>query len=129
MPVYLKFSRTVAIVLALAAGPARAHHSFAMFDLTKNQTISGVIKDLDWTNPHSWLDIEATNSTGEPVTWSFEAGSPSGLYKAGWRMSAIHAGDKISVTYHPLRDGRPGGSLIGAALADGTVLAAMPRRR
>ena len=128
MPVYLKFSRTVAIVLALAAGPAWAHHSFAMFDLTKNQTISGVIKDLDWTNPHSWLDVVATDSTGKAVTWGFEAGSPSTLYKAGWRVSAIHAGDKISVTFHPLRDGGPGGSLLGATLADGTVLAAMARR-
>jgi len=107
-------SRAAAIALTLTAGPVWAHHSFAMFDNTKNQTISGVIKDLDWTNPHSWLDVVA--------------GSPSTLYKAGWRVSAIHAGDKISVTFHPLRDGGPGGSLLGATLADGTVLAAMARR-
>lgn len=106
---------------ALALSPAAfAHHSFAMFDNSKTVTIEGTIKELQLVNPHSWLQVMAKDDSGKVVEWSFEAGGPQQLYREGWRKSAIHAGDKITVMMHPLRDGRAGGSLVGAVLADGT---------
>ena len=120
------------ILAALAGGtPAQmacAHHSFAMFDNAKTSTIVGTIKDLDWVNPHSWLDVIAPDPSGKTTVWAFEGNGPSDLYKAGWRRSAIKPGDKITVSFHPLRDGRPGGSLLSVILADGTHLAASPKR-
>ena len=119
-----------ASILAVLSGGVQmawAHHSFAMFDRTKTSTIVGTIKDLDWTNPHCWLDVVAPDASGKTATWGFEANGPSELYKAGWRPSAVIAGDKITVVFHPLRDGRPGGSLMSVTLANGTELGAMPK--
>jgi hypothetical protein len=109
-------------VLCCLVAPAHAHHSFAMFDLEKTATLNGTVKEMQWINPHSWLQVYATDAAGKQVEWSFESVNPSGLYQRGWRASCIKPGGKITVTYNPLRDGRPGGSLVGAVLADGTRL-------
>jgi Family of unknown function (DUF6152) len=107
-------------VAFIVAPVAFAHHSFAMFDQTKTVTIEGTVKELQLVNPHSWLQILVTDSSGKVTEWSFEAGGPQSLYRQGFKKSSVRPGDKISVEMHPLRDGRPGGSLVGATLADGT---------
>lgn len=111
-----------AVCVALTSATAWAHHSFAMFDATKDVTLDGTIKDIQWVNPHSWIQLIAKDSTNTDVEWSIETGGPAELYRAGWRKSQIKPGDKISILMHPLRDGRPGGSLVSATLADGTKL-------
>lgn len=113
-------------VLGVMAAPwaLQAHHSFAMFDLDRTTSVSGTIKEMQWVNPHAWLQVNVPDASGKVVEWSFESGNPSGLYKLGWRQSALKSGDRITVRFHPLRDGRPGGSLAGVTLADGTQLPA-----
>jgi hypothetical protein len=52
--------------------------------------------------------------------------SPSSLVRKGWKPKTLKPGDKITITLHPLRDGRSGGSLVSATLADGTRMGGSP---
>ena len=98
--------------VALAAAPAFAHHSFAMFDSTKNVTLDGTIKEFQWTNPHSWVQIVAKDASGKDVEYSIEGGSPNGLARQGWKRTSLKPGDKAVLVMHPLKDGTAGGSLV-----------------
>jgi hypothetical protein len=117
--------RTISIA-AVAAGlfavPALAHHSFAMFDADKTVEFTGTVKELQWTNPHSWLEINVVQADGKEVVWAFEMGSPGGLARVGWRPRTVVPGDKVTVTGHPLRDGTTGAQFISVKLPDGKVL-------
>src|SRR2546423_15706423 len=93
------------------------HHSFAAFDMEKASTVSGVVKEFQWRNPHSWIQLMVTDASGNEVEWSIETGSPSSLSRLGWKSKALKPGDRIIVSMHPLRDGRPGGSLITVTTA------------
>ena len=106
-----------AVLLALAA-PAAAHHSAAMFDRTKTQSLSGTVKELQWTSPHCWLQVMAASDAG-PVEWSIEMGAPIELYRGGWRPAILKPGDKITVVYNPTRDGAKGGLFVSAVGPDG----------
>ena len=117
-------ARMAALCAAVVSWSLPAHHSFAMFDLDRTTSVSGTIKEMQWVNPHAWLQVNVPDASGKTVEWSFESGNPSGLYKLGWRQSALKSGDRITVRFHPLRDGRPGGSLAGVTLANGTELTA-----
>ena len=99
-------------VVSLAAAPAFAHHSFAMFDNQKNVTLDGTIKEFQWTNPHSWIQIMAKDASGKEVEYSIEGGSPNGLSRAGWKRTSLKPGDKAVLVMHPLKDGTNGGSLV-----------------
>jgi hypothetical protein len=107
--------------LALSAGAAFAHHSFAMFDNAKEQTIDGDVKDFQWTNPHIWIQVNVKGSDGKLTEYSIEGGSPNGLKRQGWTKKSINAGDKISLTMHPLKDGSPGGSFMRATVNGKTL--------
>ena len=110
-------------VAALAlAGPALAHHSFAMLDATKTVEMTGTVKEFQWTNPHSWLQVVVTDETGKDVEWSLEMGSPGALARSGWRPRTVAPGDAVTVTLHPLKDGSSGGQFLTATLPDGTVM-------
>jgi len=122
--------RTVAltgIALSLAA-PALAHHSFAMFDAGKTITQTGIVKEYEWTNPHVWIHMMAPDATGKPVEWSFEMQAIAQDTAGGWRPDSVKPGDKISIDFHPLKDGTRGGQLVAATLADGKRLGGPVRR-
>ena len=109
----LRVATMVAGVLTLGStGAAFAHHSFAMFDETKETTLVGTIKEVQWTNPHIWVQVLAKNDKGQDVEWSIEGGSPNGLTRQGWKRSSLKAGDKIEMVIHPLKNGQNGGSLM-----------------
>lgn len=112
----------VAVLVAILAGPAAAHHSGAGVDRTKQVTVQGVVKEFRWTNPHSWIDLEVVNATGATDLWSIEMNPPPFLIRAGWTRSSLKAGDKVGVTLNPMRDGTPGGIFVSVTLADGKVL-------
>ena len=112
-----------AIAASLLAAPAFAHHSFAMFDATKNLTLQGTVKNFEWTNPHMWLYVVVPQATGASVEYPLEMMAVQGAVKLGWKPDSVKAGDKISFEFHPLRDGHPGGQLISIVLPDGKKLA------
>jgi hypothetical protein len=111
--------------VALAAAPAFAHHSFAMFDNTKNVTLEGTVKEFQWTNPHSWIQIVAKDASGKEVEYSIEGGSPNGLARSGWKRTSLKPGDKAVLVMHPLKDGTAGGSLVTVSV--GGVQVGNPR--
>jgi Family of unknown function (DUF6152) len=115
---------SLAVVLAVmavagAASPARAHHSFAMFEPTKTLTFKGTIKTFQWTNPHVivWVLVQPDGG-GAAQEWSLETTSPGVLTRAGWTRTSLKAGDRVTVVLNPLRDGSHGGSLNSVTLLD-----------
>jgi len=116
----------LAFVAAFAA-PAVAHHSAAMFDASKTVVHKGTVKRFLWTNPHSLLIVSVRNSDGQVVDYSYEANGPGYLVRNGWVRQSVKPGDEITVTSHPLADGKPGGNLVEVTLADGRKLSAEPR--
>jgi hypothetical protein len=118
----MAMSRVVAGVLGLAAllaAPAFAHHSAVMFDDQKEITVSGTVKEFQYTNPHSWLLVDVKNDDGSVTTWGFEAEGPSTLTRAGIRRSDFAAGTAVTITGHPMRDGRPAAAWVKATRGDG----------
>ena len=108
--------------LLLVAGPVLAHHSAVMFDDQKEVTVKGVVKEFQYTNPHSWLLVDVKNADGSVTTWGFEAEGPSTLTRAGIRKSDLMPGTELTISGHPMRDGRPAASWIKATRADGKDL-------
>jgi hypothetical protein len=112
----------VTIAAAIFTVPASAHHSFAMFDATKEVTMQGTVKEFEWTNPHSWLRVMIDDQSGKTLQWAIEMGSPAQQARVGWKPDSVKAGDKVSVTIHPLKDGSRGGQFMSAVLPNGQKL-------
>jgi hypothetical protein len=103
--------RTVYAVLAcglllLAVGvPAWAHHSFAAaYDTSKTATLDGVVDQVRLTNPHSWFVIDVKDASGKVTQWKFEAGTPSGMIRNGFKSSLIKHGTEVTITYCLAKD-------------------------
>ena len=127
----MKFKALAFVAFAAAAlsAPASAHHSFAMFDAEKNVTLTGTVKEFEWTNPHSWLRVMVDDqATGKPMQWAVEMGSPAQQAQRGWKPDSVRPGDKVSVTIHPLKDGSRGGQFLSAVLPNGQTLSNPGRR-
>lgn len=111
----------IALVLAGAETVIDAHHSGTMFDDKKEVTIEGVVKEFQYTNPHSWLLVDVTNPDGTVTTWGFEAEGPTTLMQRKVRRSDFAPGTKVRITGHPMKDGRPAAAWTkGVRLTDGT---------
>ena len=116
----LKVASLAAVAAAACVTSALAHHSFAMFDAEKTITLQGTVKEFEWVNPHSWLRINVNDEkTGKAVLWALELSSPSRLVTMGMRADSVKAGDTVSVTFHPMKDGTRGGQFIQAVLPGG----------
>ena len=109
------------LLLPLLAGHANAHHSFAMFDQSKSTQLTGTLKDVAWNNPHTALIVVVPGDNGQTAEWHFEAGPPAFMLRAGLKRDDLagRIGSKVTVTFHPLKDGRTGGSLQGVKFEDG----------
>ena len=114
----------LATVALLYCGTALAHHSYAMFDNRKSVVAEGSIAKFEWTNPHSfvWMYVRNKGRPGGYELFTFESDTPNELRANGWSKTSLKAGDKVSIRYFPLRDGRPGGRLIWVQRNDGTIL-------
>jgi hypothetical protein len=101
---------------------ASAHHSFAMFDAEKTITLSGTVKEFEWTNPHMWLYVMAPDASGKVVEYPLEMQGPGQSVKNGWKQDSVKPGDKVTVDIHPLRTGARGGQLLSVILPSGQKL-------
>jgi hypothetical protein len=108
-----------AATLSLAAAPAYAHHSYAMFDSTKTVALSGTVKEFQFTNPHSWIQVMAPGPKGDLVEWSVQMGAPFELIRAGMGPETLKPGDKITIQIHPAKDGVTAGSFLSATDGNG----------
>ena len=95
------------VVLSFVSLASMAHHSGSMFEEEKTITLTGVIKEFQYTNPHSWLIVNVTGEDGKVTAWGFEAEGPSTLLRAGIKKSDFKPGTELTITGRPMRDGRP----------------------
>ena len=116
----MKIAGLIAVAVVIFAVQAQAHHSFAMFDQEKTITVSGTLKEFEFTNPHCWLHVTAVDSaTGRTVDWAFEMGSVGQVATQGWKADTVKPGDKITIDGHPMKDGSRAGQYQSAKLSDG----------
>jgi hypothetical protein len=116
--------RSASLLLAAAlmtGAPALAHHTASMFDQMAEKTIVGTVRVFQYTNPHSWIQV-MVNEGGREVEWSIETQAPIVLLRAGIKPASLKAGDKVTVRFHPLKDGGAGGEMIDVKKEDGTIL-------
>ena len=110
-----------AALLASVALQATAHHSGAMFDDAKVLELTGTVKEMQWTNPHIWIQV-VVEDKGVKTEWSIEGGSPNSLSRNGWRSTTFKPGDVVTIKINPMKDGTPAGGFIGAKFADGKTI-------
>ena len=118
-----------ALILAGTMGATRslAHHSFGMFDQHKTTVLSGTVRAFEWTNPHVWIQLRVPDpSGGADKEWSIECTSVNFMVRRGWRHDTLKPGDKVTLSLRPLKDGEPGGSLIGVSSLNGSALVLTP---
>jgi len=116
------FAFCVAGLIALSAGaPAWAHHAFnAAYDMNKPIEVKGVITKVLLENPHSWFYLDVKTADGKTEQWAFEAGTPSGMLRNGYRPSVIKAGTEVTVKGFRARDAsKTKGMLRELITADG----------
>jgi hypothetical protein len=97
-----------------------------MFDGTRTVTVSGEVKQYQFVQPHTWIDVVAKDAAGKETLWSIEGGATGQMRNIGLPPSALKPGDKVTVTAHPLRDGRPAGAFVSIVMPDGKTLSARP---
>jgi len=120
----MTFSRKLlasALLLAPAAIPASAHHSYAMFDMNKTIALDAQVTRFKWQNPHAFIEATVA-ANGATERWAIEMTSPNNLTQEGWKRTTLRPGDKVRIYVHPLRSGAKGGSYAGVRLADGSTL-------
>jgi hypothetical protein len=112
----------VALVLTGAAGVSAAHHSFAMFNQTRTVEQKGVVKEIQWTNPHVWLHL-SVQVDGKEVVYAYEGAAIPVLKRVGWLRDSVKPGDVVTVVGNPYKDqSRAGGSFNYVILPDGKHL-------
>ena len=109
----------MAALAAIAAAPAFAHHSFNAYNMSKTETVSGAIKEFRWGAPHSSVVVIYVDKSGKQQTMSVVSGSPLAFSKQGFAPRDFHAGDKVTLTYHPNTSGGIGGALATLTLPNG----------
>ena len=116
-----------ALGMALFDAPlARSHHSNVAFEVTKVVTITGVVKDFQWRNPHTWVTLTVKDANGKTTDWSVEGRAPGVLLRAGWSRDSIKPGETITVDMSPAKDGTNTGLVARVTKADGTILPNAP---
>jgi hypothetical protein len=109
------------LCLALCAGLASAHHSFAMFDSVNQIRLSGKVTEFTWQNPHVYIHLEARDATGKVREWEIECANPGILNRLGWKFNMIKKDDQITIVIAPYRTGEPAGLLKQVKIADGRI--------
>jgi hypothetical protein len=111
-----------AVLLALTVPfPLQAHHSFGMFAADKTIRITGTVREFQWVNPHTWIQLQVPTA-GKLVEWSIEGRSPNGLSRRGWNRATLKPGEQVTLLVHPLKNGKPGGAIVRVIFADGREL-------
>ncbi len=111
-----------ALLVAIGAGAASAHHSYSMFDRSKTTTLNGSIRNFEMVNPHSYVWVVVSKPGGADQIWGLEGGGVAAMQRAGLNKSSVKVGDKVLIDMHPLRDGRNGGQLVRMRLPDGKII-------
>jgi hypothetical protein len=113
----------VVAALAVAAVPARAHHSFAAeYDENKPTKMSGKVTSMRWSNPHAWIYVDVAGTDGKVVNWAFETGGANALFRRGWRKEDLPAGTAVVVDGWLARNGSSTANARSITFPDGRRL-------
>jgi len=112
----------LAFAALLAAGGVQAHHSVAMFNPAKTEMLQGTVWKFEWTNPHAWIWIIPEGDSQGQQARGFECAALAMLRRQGWSRDDIKPGDRVTITFHPYRNGDPGGMMLSVRFADGHIL-------
>ena len=115
-----------ALVALLAATPALPHHSNVAFEVTKIITLTGVVTEFRWVNPHTWIGLSVDDGKGAKTVWAIEGRAPGVLARAGWSRSSMKVGDTVTIDFSPAKDSSKTGLVARVTKADGTILANAP---
>jgi hypothetical protein len=118
----MRFPVLLCVLTPLYCASAYSHHSTTAYDHTRTISLKGVVKEFQWTNPHSWIQLLVTDDQGVTTEWSVETGAPNLNVRHGWKKTDLKAGDKVTLVIYPMRDGSTHGTLANATLPDGRVL-------
>jgi uncharacterized protein DUF6152 len=114
-----------AVVVAgvlLGAAPVLAHHSAAVFDPNKRVTVTGVVTEWFWANPHCLLSLDVKGADGQVVRWVVETQAPPNMIPYGWSRQSFKPGEEVAITVEQARTGKPVGRLLRAQFPDGRTL-------
>ena len=124
----MRFKRWSALTAAavcmslLGAMRLGAHHSMAMYDQQNNKTITGIVKRIEFKNPHSIFVVTVTDAQGNPIDWTIESQPLSTLTSYGWAESTMKLGDKVTAVGPPARNGKPAMLVRAIQLPDGRTI-------
>lgn len=107
--------------LLVAVQPATAHHSGAEFS-DQVKEITGTIREFQFKNPHTWIQVVVDTANGKKEEWSIEWGAPNSLARQGYRPSTFPAGAKVTMRVHPMKDGSAAAGFVAAKFADGKTV-------
>lgn len=105
----------------------QAHHGSSAFDTGKKLTLAGTVTEWFWANPHCFLKFDVKNDQGEVVHWIAETSNPPDMANLGWTKQSFKAGDEVTVTVEPVKNGRPAGRVLVVTFPDGKTLYATGR--
>ena len=119
----MTFIRTLGLLLALAAIPVFAHHSFtAQYDSNKPVTVTGTVTKIEWTNPHARFYVDAKDASGAMTNWELELGSPNTLIRYGWKRDSMKVGESVTVEGYLARDGSKTANAKTVKFTDGRTV-------
>ena len=110
----------------LRAWPAQSHHSNVEYEVTKVITVTGVVTEFEWVNPHTWLHVTVDDGKGGKVMWVAEGRAPGILLRAGWTKSSLKFGETVTVDMSPAKNGTFKAIIARVTKADGTILSNQP---
>jgi hypothetical protein len=117
------FSGLIAAVCLLAvSAPVSAHHGAAGYDMEKQLTMNGTVREWLWANPHCFMKYDTTDEKGNVAHWAVEVSNPTDMTKRGWSLHSFKAGDEVTVTVRPAKNGEPVGQLLKVVLPNGQTL-------
>ena len=114
----LALTASAALCALAMASPSAGHHSFAMFNQDVVATIEGTVAEVQWVNPHVWVEVDVPDENGETTRWGVEFTSRVHLTRRGWSRDTLKPGDRVSFELNPYYDGRPGGRFYSVTLLD-----------
>jgi hypothetical protein len=127
MPVRKIFPGVViAAGVLLLSVPLIAHHGAAALDTGKEVTVKGTVTEWIWSNPHCFLQFDAKDDAGTVRNWAVETQNPTAMTQRGWSRTSFKAGDAVTVTLEPVKNGQPIGRLLTIVLPNGEKLVAAP---